>query len=137
MCYDWYHEESCGRIIRKTLILLYFRKHNIDVLWTSTLYKGCVPGNRKRYCYLSLSWRPYCEPNNEHSTLHQRTVDTPLIGMHKYFFLIFFSFISVFSQSFKVLPAVQLFYLIIHASGNYVLRMQKCSFNVWSKCKYH
>lgn len=136
MCYDCYHEKSCGRIIRKTLILLYFRKHNIDVLWTSTLYKGCVPGNRKRYCYLSLSWRPYCEPNNEHSTLHQRTVDTPLIGMHKYFFFNFYLFFH-FGFLPKFLTALQWFYLIIHASGSYVLRMQKCSFNVWSKCKYH
>lgn len=136
MCYDWYHEKSCGRVIRKTLILLYFRKHNIDVLWTSTLYKGCVPGYRKRYCYLSLSWRPYCEPNNEHSTLHQRTVDTPLIGMHKYFFLNFYLFFH-FGFLPKFSTALQLFYLIIHASGSYVLRMQKCSFNVWSKCMYH
>lgn len=136
MCYDWYHEKSCGRIIRKTLILLYFRKHNIEVLWTSTLYKGCVPGNRKRYCYLSLSWRPYCEPHDEHSTLHQRTVDTPLIGMHKYFFLNFYLFFH-FGFLPKFLPALQLFYLIIHASGNYVIKMQKCCFNIWSKWMYH
>lgn len=128
MSYDWYHEKSCGRIIRKTLTLLYFRKHNIDVLWTSTLYKGCVPGNRKRYRYLSLSWRPYCEPNNEHSTLHQRTVDTLLIGMHKYFFFNFYFFLW-----FRFSPIV----FACCPSGNYVLRMQKCSFNVSSKCMYH
>lgn len=47
MCYDWYYEKSCGCIIRKILILLYFRKYNIDVLWIFILYKGCVFGNRK------------------------------------------------------------------------------------------